>query len=144
MRKGFGLITAIIILVLVSTLMALMMSLSATSVKQTSDLYFKEQAELLSRSAAEYGLLAISGHDNSVNCLENINLTYGDAYNMSIEFYYIYDSRPTPSCGHILADNIATNKSTLTTIMDVKVEVDQAVTGITEPIVIQRRTIQKP
>lgn len=148
MRKGFGLITAIIILVVVSTLMTLMISLSATSVKQTSDLYFKEQAELFARSALEYGLLAISGHENNVSCIENINLTYANTYEANLSLYYIYDKTmaPLPTCStaHILATNIDTNKSNLTTMIDLKVTVNQAVTGITEPIVIQRRTIQKP
>ena len=144
MRKGFGLITAIIILVVVSTLMSLMISLSSSSVKQTSDLYFKEQAELLARSAVEYGLLAISGHENNVSCVENVNLTYGAAYDMNLSLYYIYDKHPTPLCTHILANNIDTNKSNITTMIDVRVTVNQGITGITEPIVIHRRTIQKP
>lgn len=148
MRRGFGLITAIIILVVVSTLMTLMMSLSATSVKQTTDLYFKEQAELLARSAVEYAVLAISGHENNVSCIENINITYPDdttpTHEMNISMYYIYDQGTTPICSHILATGIDTNVSNLTTMIDVTVSVNQANTGLTEPIVIHRRTIQKP
>ena len=148
MRKGFGLITAIIILVIVSTLMTLMISLSATSVKQTSDMFFKEQAELLARSAAEFGLLAISGHENNLTCIQNINITYPDSVNPTHEanltLYYIYDKRPTPVCSNILANNIDTNKSNLTTMIDVRVAVIQSVVGNTEPIVMHRRTLQKP
>jgi hypothetical protein len=148
MRRGFGLITAIIILVVVSTLMTLMISLSTSSVKQTTDLYFKEQAELLARSAVEYGLLAISGHENNVSCIENINITYGNTHEANLTLYYIYaksyTTLPTCSSAHVLATNIDTNKSNLTTMIDVRVSVNQATTGISEPIVIQRRTIQKP
>jgi len=144
MRKGFGLITAIIILVTVSTLMMLMMTLSSSSVKQTSDLYFKEQAELLARSVVEYGLLAISGHENNVSCIENINVTYQGAYDANLTFYYLYAGAVVPTCSHVLASNIVTEESNLTTLIDVRVAVNQAATGITEPIVIHRRTIQKP
>ncbi len=150
MRRGFGLITAIIVLVVVSTLMTLMMSLSSNSVKQTTDIYFKEQAELLARSAVEFGLLAISGHDNNSSCIENINITYPDAsvptHDINLSFYYIFDSTIPATCGadHILATNIDTNKSDLTVLVDVRVSVNQANTGVTEPIVIQRRTLQKP
>jgi len=152
MRKGFGLITAIIVLVVVSTLMTLMISLSTTSVKQTTDLYFKEEAELLARSAVEFGLLAISGHENNSSCVEHINISYPSSayptHEANLTLYYIYDKRqlPLPTCGasHILATNIETNNSNLTTMIDVRVSVRQDITGITEPIVIQRRTIQKP
>jgi hypothetical protein len=144
MRKGFGLITAIIILVIVSTLMTLMISLSSTSVKQTSDIYFKEQAELLARSVVEYGLLAISGHENNTSCIENINVTYQNAYEANLTFYYLYAGAAVPICNHVLASGISTEESNMTTIIDVRVAVRQDTTGITEPIVIQRRTIQKP
>ncbi len=152
MRRGFGLITAIIILVVVSTLMTLMISLSATSVKQTSDIFFKEQADLLARSAVEYALLAISGHENNVSCVENINITYPNAstptHEMNLTMYYIFDKAATPvvncSGNHILATDIDTNKSNLTVMIDVAVSVRQDITGISEPIVIHRRTLQKP
>ena len=143
MRKGFGLITAIIIMVTVSVLMTLMISLSASSVKHTSDLYFKEQAELLARSAVEYGLLAISGHDNSVDCIENVNITYLNTYEANLTMYYIYEGTAVP-CANVLESNITTSESNLTTMIDVRVAVIQSVAGNTEPIVIHRRTIQKP
>ena len=143
MRKGFGLITAIIIMVTVSVLMTLMISLSASSVKQTSDLYLREQAELLARSAVEYGLLAISGHDNSVDCIENVNITYLNTYEANLTMYYIYQGAAVP-CANVLESNITTSESNLTTMIDVRVAVIQSVAGNTEPIVIHRRTIQKP
>ena len=60
MRKGFSLITAIIFIVLVATIAALALSFSTFSTKQTSDLFLREQAELLVQSGTEYALLAIS------------------------------------------------------------------------------------
>ena len=144
MRRGFGLITAIIVLVLVSVLMTLMLSLSATSVKQTTDLYFKEQAELLARSAVEYGLLALSGHENNVSCVEKVNITYQGLYEANLSLYYIYAGSAVSPCSHVLVDNISTAESNLTALIDVTVRVRQDVTGLSEPIVIHRRTIQKP
>ena len=149
MRKGFGLITAIIILVVVSTLMSLMISLSSTSVKQTTDIFFKEQAELLARSAAEYGLLAISGHENNVSCIEHVNINYpsnaSPTHEMNLTMYYIYAGAPA-DCNQTLpgASDINTSESNITVMMDVRVAVRQDTTGVTEPIVIHRRTLQKP
>ena len=146
MRRGFGLITAIIILVVVSTLMTLMMTLSATSVKQTTDIFFKEQAELLARSSVEYALLALSGHENNVTCIENINITYNQTHDVNMSLYYIYDTKTVPICSanHVLASGISTEISNLTTMIDLTVSVVPETTGISEPIVIHRRTIQRP
>ena len=147
MRRGFGIITAIIILVTVATLMTLMMSLSSSSVKTTLDLYLKEQAEILTRSATEYALLAISAHDNTVNCIKNININYPTSVDPTheINVTILYIGNAIPNCtNHILANNIDTNESNLTVIIDTVVSVNQANTGISEPIQVHRRTIQKP
>jgi hypothetical protein len=147
MRRGFGLITAIIILVAVATLMSLMVVLSSASLKHTTDIYLKEQAELLARSAVEYTLLAISGHDNNNSCIENVNISYPNSatptHEANVTVYYFFKGAPA-NCNHVLVNNIATKESNLTALIDVKVSVDMNNTGITEPIVIHRRTIQKP
>ncbi|HIP03244.1 MAG TPA: type II secretion system protein [Campylobacterales bacterium] len=146
MRRGFGLITAIVIMITVATLMTLMIGLSSTSVKVTLDLYLKEQAELLSRSATEYALLAISGHENNASCIENINISYpktSPTHEANITIWYIGNGIPI-TCSNILVNNIETNESNLTVIIDTVVSVNLNNTGITEPIRVHRRTIQKP
>ena len=145
MRKGFGLITAIIIMITVSTLMTLMISLSSTTVKTTLDLYLKEQAEILARSATEFALLAISGHENNASCIENINIRYPEVattHEANVTIWYL--GKGIVNCNNILANNVETNESNMTVIIDVKVSVNQTNTGITEPISVYRRTIQKP
>ena len=145
MRRGFGLITAIVIMITVATLMTLMIGLSSTSVKVTLDLYLKEQAELLSRSATEYALLAISGHENNVSCIENINIAYpqtNPTHEANVTIWYLGSG--LPSCKNVLSNSIDTNESNLTVIIDTVVSVNQVNTGITEPIRVHRRTIQKP
>ncbi len=147
MRKGFSLITAIIIMMAVSLLMTMMISLSSSTVKSTTDMYLKEQAAMLARSATEYALLAISGHDNTQNCIQNINMTYPNATSPTHEMNVsiIYMGRGIPNCNNnLLDDNISTSDSNLTAIIDVIVSVRKDQTGITEPIRIHRRTIQKP
>ena len=149
MRRGFGLITAIVIMITVATLMTLMIGLSSTSVKVTMDIYLKEQAELLSRSATEFALLAISGHNNSVDCIQNINISYPEGANpthdANITIWYIGSGLPA-ACTNVLpfANNIATNESNLTVLIDTVITVNQVNTGITEPIRVHRRTLQKP
>lgn len=140
MRRGFSLITAIIILVAVATLLVLMLSLSSQTAKQTGDIYLKEQVDLLAKSATEYALLAISGHDNSHNCIERINMTYpGYEINMSLN-YIGTDLNCTAD--HELADDIATAESNGTVIIDTIITTKATLTS--EPIRFHRRTIQKP
>ncbi len=146
MRRGFGLITAIVIMITVATLMTLMIGLSSTSVKVTLDLYLKEQAELLSRSATEYALLAISGHENNISCIQNINIGYPKSkptHEANVTILYLGDG--IVNCtDHILSNKVETNESNLTVIIDTVVSVNQQNTGISEPIRVHRRTIQKP
>ncbi len=151
MRKGFSLITAIVFMILVATLGALALSLSNLSTKQTSDLYLREQAELLAQSATEYALLAISGHDFTANCLNTINSTYTDGtttlFDINISLYYLGNGLPAncmkPSGSiNAVSSNIDTNDSNRTVIIDTIVSSNLTIS--TEPIRIHRRTIQKP
>jgi len=148
MRKGFSLITAIVFMILVATLGALALSLSTTSVKQTSDLYLREQAELLALSATEYALLSISAHNFNTNCLNTINSTYTadgttTLFDINISLYYLGNGLPA-NCSTFSGNlsNIDTNDSNRTVIIDTIVSSSTGVSS--EPIRYHRRTIQKP
>ncbi len=143
-RRGFGLITAIVIMMTVAVLMSLMIGLSSSTVKQTSNLFIKEQARLYLRSATEFALLAISGHDNSASCVEDVNISFDNSsYNASVDIWYMGNGIPT-SCNKILDNTLQTDDSNYTVIMDVMVEANQTKLGLTEPIRLHRRTLQKP
>ena len=142
MRKGFSLLTAIILLVAIATLMALMLSFSSQTAKQTGDIYLKEEAELLAKSATEFALLSISGHDNNTSCIEHINMRYPAAnprYDINMTLYYIGNGMPC-NLANELADNIATADSNGTVIIDTVVTNTES----DEPVRFHRRTIQKP
>jgi len=143
MRRGFSLITAIIILVIISTLMVLMLSLSSQTAKQTGDIYQKEQIELLAKSATEYAILAIHGHENNTSCINTVHIDYPSStnpqYSIDLSIYYIGSNLPCDS-NHTLANNISTSDSNGTIIVDTIVTNLQS----NEPIRYHRRTIQKP
>jgi hypothetical protein len=124
-----------------------MISLTSVSLKSTTDVYLREQAELLARSGVEYALLAISGHDNANSCIENINITYPNSvtptHDINMSIHYFFNGAPA-DCNNVISANIDTNESNMTAIIDVFVSVDMNNTGITEPIIIHKRTIQKP
>ncbi len=146
MRRGFGLITAIIIMVTVAVLMSLMINLSSSSVKTTLDVYLKEQAELLARGATEYAILAVSGHDNTNDCITDINIAYpeGAAKTHDINISLSYIGNGMTGCANMLDNTIDTDESNITVIIDTVVSVNLDNTGISEPIRVHRRTIQKP
>jgi type II secretory pathway pseudopilin PulG len=141
MRKGFSLITAIVFLVLIATISTLSIIISTQTSKQTSDIFLKTQAELLLRSGTEYALLAISGHDYTTNCLNQVNMTYNNAFDINVSIMYLGNGIPA-TCSNILANDINTTDSNMTVILDTIVSTKDGIT--TEPIRLHRRTIQKP
>jgi len=139
-RGGFSVVVAILVMVLISSILVLSLSLSSKSIKQTTDIYLKAQAEILARSATEYAVLAISGHDRSSgNCLENINLSYNNMFDANMTIMYIGDNL---QCNMMLANDIKTSESNVTVVIDTIVSVKNGIAD--EPIRIHRRTIQKP
>lgn len=144
MRRGFTLLSAIFLMVLVATLMMLAYSLSSQTKKQTADIYMQEQAQLLARSATEFALLAISGHDNTADCIEQIDLQYpqgSPVYEINMTLYYIGNGLPC-NTGHILDNAIATAESNGTVLIDTAISYTDPATN--ERVKFHRRTIQKP
>jgi len=141
-RGGFSVVVAILVMVLISSILVLSLSLSSKSIKQTTDIYLKAQAEILARSATEYAVLAISGHDmiHGGDCLENINLSYNNMFDANMTIMYIGDNLPCNN--NILTNNIKTAESNVTVIIDTIVSVKDGIAD--EPIRIHRRTVQKP
>ena len=156
MRKGFSLITAIVFMVLIATLSALALSFSALNVKQTSDTYLREQAELLLQSSTEYALLALSAHEiNATNgCLNTTNAQYIPhtgalaIFDINISINYLGIGLPSKNalkpCQKFSDNDISTTDSNVTVIIDTIVSTNTANNITTEPIRLHRRTIQKP
>ncbi|MBL0687539.1 MAG: type II secretion system protein [Sulfurospirillum sp.] len=149
MRSGFSLLIALLFLVLIATLSALSLSLSTKSTKQTTDIFLKNQAELLIRSGTEFAMLAISGHDYSASCLNTLNITYPNNetnYTHEINITISYIGRNLPINCIVLDNNISTLESNKTVIIDTVVSTNPILTPniIPEQIRMHRRSIQKP
>ena len=142
MRKGFSLLTAIVFLVLVASISVLALFFSVQSSKQTTDIFLKTQAELLAKSGTEFAVLAMSGHDYSLSCLENVNIEHNNMFDINISIRYIGSGITCNASSHILANNISTNDSNRTVIIDTWVRTKDDI--VSEPIVMHRRSIQKP
>lgn len=146
-RSGFTLIMAIFLLLAIAAMLGAMISYTSETSQKTTDIYMKEQAILLAKSATEYALLAISAHDRTAtgNCISDIDTTYTAGgirmfdINTSIRYFGLGSIAGCPN----LAATIATPESNGTVIIDVTVTENSATRNL-NPIRYHRRTIQKP
>jgi len=163
LRKGFSLLFAIIVLVLVAFVSVLALSLTSQTTEATSNQYLREQAKLLALSSTEYTLLALSGHNHSTGCLRKVNISTQDPsfdndivslFDINLSIMYIVngvtDNTPSQStdwCGtdgfRILSSSLDYNESNLTVVIDTIVSSNDN-TLIYPPIREHRRMIQKP
>lgn len=133
MRRGFGLVYAIVILVLIGTIGIYTLELSGRSVKSVSDEHIKIQLQLYMKSAVEYALLWLSEDKRrskpsafGLGDHSDLNITYDTNYAVQIRAWETTLEIP---------------ESNGTVILDVRGSF--AKTGA-EPIVITRRLIVKP
>lgn len=151
-RRGFAMIMAIVLLIVISTIMAVSISMSTTTTARTTNEYLHEQAMLLTSSATEYAVLAISGHDRigRDNCINEINAVYPNAINpmfdINITMQYVGFGSIGVNADDCIdypgLENIATAETNGTVLMDVTVTSSNEL-NLTEPIRYERRTLQK-
>lgn len=147
MRKGFGLLQALLVIVLISGIMVIAMKYATVSIKQTKDLYARESAELFMNSAVELSLLAIQGYDrNGTDCLKEVNITSSDKRfqaDVNISKYFLYKDYNLSNCNRV--QKVETEDSHGMVMLEVRVE-----TNSTHPknkdsnITLYRRTLQRP
>lgn len=149
-RNGFAMLMAIFLLIIISTFMALSLSMGTTTTQKTTNEYLHEQALLLTSSATEYAVLAISGHNRTThnNCINEINAVYPNSANpmfdINITMSYIGFGGiggAADDCRDYIA-TIATPETNGTVLMDVTVT-SSADLNLSEPIRYHRRTLQK-
>lgn len=98
MRKAFGLMQAIMIILIMSGVALLTLKFAILQSKHYSDTFLKEQAELFLQSATEAVLLEISGFDRNAynNCIQNINIISPDGLfiaEMNITKYFLFNGK---------------------------------------------------
>jgi hypothetical protein len=134
MRRGFGIVYAVIILVLIATIGIYTLELSSRSVKSVSDEHIKIQMRLYMNSAVEYALLWLSDNTQRSNPTDfggadpwsDLNITYENRYRFQLRMYETHLDVP---------------ESNGTVMLDIVGRFDD--TGA-EPIVVTRRLIVKP
>jgi len=124
LREGIGLLWALIILILISTMMVFIAKIAFVSQKHTTVSYAIQRGELFMQSCLENTVLAIEGYDRNKNndCLQHI--VFNDekkrfSCNVDVLRYYCYGDCvcenkkiiQTPfSNGYVLLKVIVTSK----------------------------------
>ena len=135
MKKSFAMLFAIAFIVVLGTIGMLMMSLSAVSVKQTTDNYLAAQGELYARSATEYAIQALESRDYDNNgCINKIDINTS-LYDINMTFHYFLTdcSNCDGNC------SVITTKESNGTVM-----INTYVTSKVDNIRYFRQTLQKP
>jgi len=149
-REAFSMFTAIIVIVLMSSVSVLVMSVSGKIVKETTAQYRQEQAVLLANSYTEYAVMAVTANDrNGSNCLRTISGMVGESdigYTIDVEIAYIGTTSEVGDCENIriLSEDVTNTNTPLTIIVDAYVKYkDLENTSSVLDIVYHRRTVQK-
>ena len=131
LRSGFSMLVAIFVIVLLSLVATYIFYASSSIAKEGSIQYQREQSMLLARSYTEYAVLAISGNDRSIKCLNEIDATIGtdpdkgEGYKVKIYITYIGNTKYINNgnkCDLIAAELSNTDIDTLSVVLDVYVK----------------------
>ncbi len=147
MKKGFGIITALLIMVLVSFLLMLVLKAAAIGVKHTEDTYIKTQTRLFMQSSIENAIMAIEGYErNSTSgCLKHINFISSDSRfesNITVLRYYCYDMSKCPNCD--IAEKIQTDKSQGNVLLKTITQTTNSPRNGGKLVRLEKITLQKP
>ena len=140
-KSGVAILMAIAAIVILSTIMALALSMSAKTSKSTLNLYLYEQSQLIAKSAAEITLLYIALENNETNpCkVQSLSFTENSIYDVNVSVKYSYVNPPA-SCPTFAT--VTTEEQNGSVLLDISVSIDDS-TVTTEPIRYFKRTIQK-
>jgi hypothetical protein len=162
LRRGFSLLMAVFIIILMSTITALIMNTTSKVIKETSAQYRNEQSRLLAKSYTELAIMAVMGHDRSAgDCVKHIDanintLQIGQAnpgggninnggYTIDLDIQYIGNNFPGDASCILLNPQPLISLEGPHMLIDVYVKYrdpDQVVAA-QQDITYHRRTLQK-
>ncbi len=146
MRRGFNMLMAIFMLLLLAGLSVVTLKFVRIHAKQYVDSYNKEQAQLFMQSVVEATLMRIHGYRRNGDCLRTISFLSPDQRfeaNVTIEKYYVFDKSANNMQNCPIAQEITTPQSNGYVLMSVVVSsTDDAKIG--RPIRMTKRTLQRP
>ena len=148
MKKAFGIMSAIIILLLISSLLVAVMKVSFMSIKHTANSYMIQRAQLFMQSVIENSILAIEGYDRkkNSNCLRHIHFIDEDGiFNAYVDVlrYYCKDTTDCP-CGSNIISPIKDKDLHGYVLLKIKVESNTSNPRVDKKIILEKVTLQRP
>ncbi len=130
-RKGFSLLVAIFVILMLSLVASYIYYSSSTITKVGSTQYQKEQAKLYARSYTEYAIMAIDSYNRNSNnnCITKIeqnigNPDIGQGFKVKVLIKYIGNNKYLPNSCPVIArlpDPSNPDKDVLMALIDVYV-----------------------
>jgi len=167
-KKAFSMVTAIFVIIIMATVSSLIMNVTGKTVKETTQQYQKEQAQLLARSYTELAISKVLNTDRTITipnpnpCVEQINDHFGaagsDGYDINITIKYIGNDTLLANCRNNIEANGGfnlTNKNatwsnnsggfynTLSMVVDTYISYKDFDDPENRDITFHRRTLQK-
>ena len=100
MKKGFSLLLSIIFLMVMGIIGAMVMEFSSYNASKVTSSFLDTRASLALRSATEYAILALQGHNFKNGLLDEINVSY-PFFNANIKFHYFLVGCNSDKCSDI-------------------------------------------
>ena len=154
-KKAFSMVTAIFVIIIMATVSSLIMNVTGKTLKETTQQYQKEQAQLLARSYTELAILQVIDANRSAAganpCVEQINDHFGaagnDGYAIDIRIRYIGQLATLASCtpANVIANlNGGTSfDNTVSLVIDTYITYKDFDDSTDRNITFHRRTLQK-
>jgi len=104
MRRGFSLVYAIFVVVLMGSLMVYSLNISSEGAKTASDEHIKMQMKLYKESAIELTMLWMSGDKARSEKNGSLNIRFDDKYDFNISITTLDVKEIKESIGTVMAD----------------------------------------
>ncbi|MGD9971338.1 MAG: hypothetical protein AB7S65_12925 [Sulfuricurvum sp.] len=143
MRRAFGLLQVLMILLFIGGLVTVTMKYVSIGPKHYADSFTREQAELFLQSATEAAILQIQAYDRSGgNCYPGGTIISSDGRfeaTVTINRYYLADGS---TCANAPYEAIQTGESH--GMVDMTMTVTSQMGKVGHPVQLSRRSLQRP
>jgi len=112
LRKSFAMLIAIAFIVVMSIVGYMILQFNSSTNLRVTRSFVNTKAELMLRSATEYAILALHGHNFTNGCLNDVNLS-DDFFNIHIQYHYFLTNCNPTLCRCSLIQTADTNGSVL-------------------------------
>ena len=140
-KNAIAMIMAIAVIVIIGTIMALSMSMTALTTKRNLDMYLSEQIEILADSAREYAMYKIG---NTPCVVSGYTIAGQDTfYDINIDILYVTAAGcPAPNAALSFTADTDTNLQRDTAVIDITISIDKSKTNTSENIRFYKRYIE--